>query len=48
MLIAVPMVAVGLFAAVFLRRWKMDLEQEKAFRAQLTGIDLDRTRIPLS
>jgi hypothetical protein len=37
MLIGVTIVAIGAFAAVVIRRLKMDTEQEKAFRAQLSG-----------
>jgi hypothetical protein len=48
MLIAVPVLAVGIFTAIFLRRLKADVEQEKAFRAQLSGIDFDRNQVSLS
>lgn len=37
MLIAVAVLAVGVFATIVIRRLKLDVEQEKAFRAQLSG-----------
>jgi hypothetical protein len=37
MLAAVAFLAIGTFTAVVIRRLKADVEQEKAFRAQLTG-----------
>lgn len=37
MLIGVTIVAIGTFFAAVIRRLKMDTEQERAFRAQLSG-----------
>jgi hypothetical protein len=37
MLVAVAILAMGGFAAGVIRRLKLDTEEEKAFRAQLTG-----------
>jgi uncharacterized protein YoxC len=37
MLIAVALLAIGIFCAIVIHRLKVDLEQEKSFRAQLTG-----------
>ena len=37
MLVAVAILAMGTFAAIVIRRLKADVEEEKAFRAQLTG-----------
>jgi hypothetical protein len=48
MMIVLPILAVGTFCAVVLHRLKADVEREKYFRAQLTGVDLEKTRIPLS
>jgi hypothetical protein len=48
MMFVLPIVAVGVFWAVVIHRLKTDLEKEKHFRNQLTGIDLDKTRIPLA
>jgi hypothetical protein len=48
MMIVLPILAVGAFWAVVLHRLKVDHEREKYFRAQLTGVDLDKTRISLS
>jgi len=48
MLFAVPVLAVGIFTAIFLHRLKVDVAHEKAFRAQLSGIDFDRNRVSLS
>ena len=41
MLMAVAVVAVGIFTAGVIHRLKVDVAQEKAFRAQLTGVRLD-------
>lgn len=48
MMIVLPFLAVGAFCAAVLHRLKVDLEKEKHFRSQLTGIDLEKTRIPLA
>jgi hypothetical protein len=49
MLVAVALLAVGTFSAVVIRRLKSDVEQEKAFRAQLSGgVRLDDHRALLS
>jgi hypothetical protein len=37
MLFAFAVLAIGTFSALVLRRLKADTEEEKAFRAQLTG-----------
>lgn len=37
MLIAVAVLAIGIFLAVVIQRLRVDAEQEKAFRAQLSG-----------
>ena len=37
MLIAVAVLAIGIFSAMVVHRLKVDVEQEKAFRAQLSG-----------
>jgi hypothetical protein len=37
MLIAVAVLAIGTFSAIVIHRLKVDVEQEKAFRAQLSG-----------
>jgi len=37
MLIAVSVLAVGVFAAIVVWRLRLDLEQDKTFRAQLNG-----------
>jgi hypothetical protein len=47
MLVAVSILAIGAFAAGVIRRLKLDTEEEKAFRAQLSGsVRLDE-RSPL-
>jgi hypothetical protein len=48
MMILLPILAVGAFWAVVIHRLKVDHEREKHFRAQLTGIDLEKTHIPLA
>ena len=48
MMFVLPVLAVGVFWAVVLHRLKVDHEREKYFRAQLTGMDLEKTRIPLA
>ena len=48
MMIVLPIIAVGAFWAVVIHRLKVDREKEKHFRSQLTGIDLEKTRIPLA
>ena len=48
MMIVLPILTVGLFWAFVFHRLKLDVEKEKHFRAQLTGVDLDKTRIPLA
>ena len=48
MMIVLPILAVGAFWAVVIHRLKVDHEREKHFRAQLTGVDLEKTRIPLA
>lgn len=48
MMIVLPMLAVGVFWAVVLHRLKVDHEREKYFRAQLTGVDLEKRGISLS
>ena len=49
MLLAVAILAMGVFAAVVIRRLKLDTEQEKVFRAQLSGgVRLDDHRALLS
>jgi hypothetical protein len=47
-MIVLPILAVGVFGAVVLHRLKVDIEREKYFRSQLTGVDLEKTRISLS
>ncbi|MGZ8919488.1 MAG: hypothetical protein ACXW3L_00760 [Limisphaerales bacterium] len=37
MLIGVTIVAIGIFVAGVIRRLKMDTEQERTFRTQLSG-----------
>jgi len=37
MLVALSILAIGAFAAGVIRRLKLDTEEEKAFRAQLSG-----------
>ena len=48
MLFALPILAVGFFGAMVLHRLKIDVEKEKLFRSQLSGLDLEKTRIPLA
>ena len=49
MLIAVALLAMGIFSAVVIHRLRVDVEQEKAFRAQLSGnVRLDDHRGLLS
>ena len=49
MLIAVAVLAIGIFLALVIHRLKVDVEQEKEFRAQLTGgVRLDDHRALLS
>lgn len=38
MLIAMSFLAVGTFAALVIRKLKLDVEQENAFRAKLSGV----------
>jgi hypothetical protein len=37
MLLTLTIVAFGTFAALVIRRLKLDIEQERAFRAKLSG-----------
>jgi len=48
MMIVLPVLAVGAFWAAVIHRLKVDLEKEKHFRNQLTGVDLEKNRISLS
>ena len=48
MMFVLPILAVGVFGALVLHRLKVDIETEKSFRAQLTGVDLEKTQIPLA
>ena len=48
MMIVLPILAVAVFWAVVIHRLKVDLEKEKYFRSQLSGMDLEKTRIPLA